>query len=389
MKKVYLDHNATTPVHPEVFEAMKPYFTETFGNPSSVHEFGRKGRVAIEKARQQIASLINCAPEEIIFTSGGTESDNTAIKGAAWANINKGKHLITSAVEHHAVLESCNHMIDHGFEVTVLKPDGHGFISPGDLQKAIRPDTVLVTIIHANNETGTIQDIPALAEVARQSDVLFHTDAVQSTGKIPYKIDELGVDMLSVSGHKLYGPKGIGLLYIRRGTDLHKFSHGGSHENRRRAGTENVPGIIGLAKAFEIAWRDMQSETVRLKRMTDNFIAGVQDRIDDIHIIGDLTRKVPNTVNIAFEAVEGESIVLSLDMKGIAVSSGSACSSGAVEPSHVVLAHGIRPDLAQGSIRFSFGRYSEENDIDYVLDILEKEIARLRSISPFYQSKKH
>lgn len=389
MKKVYLDHNATTPVHPEVFEAMKPYFTETFGNPSSVHEFGRKGRVAIEKARQQIASLINCAPEEIIFTSGGTESDNTAIKGAAWANINKGKHLITSAVEHHAVLESCNHMIDHGFEVTVLKPDGHGFISPGDLQKAIRPDTVLVTIIHANNETGTIQDIPALAEVARQSDVLFHTDAVQSTGKIPYKIDELGVDMLSVSGHKLYGPKGIGLLYIRRGTDLHKFSHGGSHENRRRAGTENVPGIIGLAKAFEIAWRDMQSETVRLKRMTDNFIAGVQDRIDNIHIIGDLTRKVPNTVNIAFEAVEGESIVLSLDMKGIAVSSGSACSSGAVEPSHVVLAHGIRPDLAQGSIRFSFGRYSEENDIDYVLDILEKEIARLRSISPFYQSKKH
>ena len=388
MKKIYLDHNATTPVHAEVFEAMKPYFTETFGNPSSVHEFGRKGRVAVETARQQIASLINCAPEEIVFTSGGTESDNTAIKGAAWANIDKGKHLITSAVEHHAVLESCNHMTEHGFEVTVLRPDSHGFISPDDLRKAIRPDTVLVTIIHANNETGTIQDIPALAEAAHESGVLFHTDAVQSTGKIPTKIDELGIDMLSVSGHKLYGPKGIGLLYIKRGTELHKFSHGGSHENRRRAGTENVPGIIGLAKAFEIAWRDMESETARLKRTTDRFIAGVQDRIDDIHIIGDLTRKVPNTVNIAFEAVEGESIVLSLDMKGIAVSSGSACSSGAVEPSHVVLAHGVRPDLAQGSIRFSFGRYSDEADIDYVLDVLEKEIARLRSISPFYQSKK-
>lgn len=388
MKLIYLDHNATTPVHPEVFEAMKPYFIETFGNPSSVHEFGRKSRAALEHARQTIAKLLNCSPDEIIFTSGGTESDNMAIKGAAWANIAEGKHIITSAVEHHAVLESCNYMREHSFEISVLKPDSKGLISPDDLKKAMRSDTILVTIMHANNETGTIQDIPALAGIAHESRVLFHTDAVQSTGKIPYTINKLGVDMLSVSAHKLYGPKGIGLLFLRKGTNIHKLSHGGSHEFRRRAGTENVPGAIGLAKAFEIACRDMESETSRLKRMTERFISGVRERIDDIHFIGDLNRRVPNTVNIAFEAVEGESIVLSLDMKGIAVSSGSACSSGAAEPSHVVLAHGIRPELAQGSIRFSFGRYSDEADIGYVLDVLEREIARLRSISPFYHSKK-
>ncbi len=387
MKRIYLDHNATTPVHPEVFEAMKPYFMDIFGNASSVHEFGRKARAALERARESIAGIFKCSPEEIIFTSGGTESDNMAIKGTAFANVSKGKHIITSAIEHHAVLESCHSLEKEGFEITILKPDNKGLISPDDLRKAIRPDTILVTIMHANNEIGTIQDISKLAEVAHQAGVLFHTDAVQTTGKIPYTIDQINVDLLSVSGHKLYGPKGIGLLYIKKKTNIRALCHGGSHEFKRRAGTENVPGAVGLAKAIEIAWRDMESESARLNRMVSKFIKGVRSRIDDITIIGDQENRVPNTVNIAFQAVEGESIVLSLDMKGIAVSSGSACSSGAVEPSHVVMALGIPAELAQGSIRFSFGRHSDEADIDYILDTLEAEIARLRSISPLYQSR--
>ena len=387
MKRIYLDHNATTPVHPEAFEAMKPYFMDTFGNASSVHEFGRKARVALERARESIAEIIKCSPEEIIFTSGGTESDNMAIKGTAFANASKGKHIITSAIEHHAVLESCHSLKKNGFDITILKPDNKGLISPDDLRRTVRPDTILVTIMHANNEIGTIQDISKLADVTHESAILFHTDAVQTTGKIPYTIDQLGINLLSVSGHKLYGPKGIGLLYIKKKTNIRALSHGGSHEFKRRAGTENVPGAVGLAKAIEIAWRDMESESTRLNRMVSKFVESVQNRIDDITIIGDQENRVPNTVNIAFRAVEGESIVLSLDMKGIAVSSGSACSSGAVEPSHVLMALGIPAELAQGSIRFSFGRHSEESDIDYILDTLETEIARLRSISPLYQSR--
>jgi cysteine desulfurase len=388
MKRIYLDHNATTPVHPEVLEAMKPFFTDTFGNPSSVHEFGRKTRVVVEKARESVAGNLGCLPEEVIFTSGGTESDNMAIKGAIWASPNKTGHLITSAVEHHAVLETCHHMDIHGCTTTVLKPDRLGHISSDDLKKALTLNTVLVSVMHANNETGTIQDIKSLAQVAHDAGVLFHTDAVQTTGKIPYKISDLGVDMLSLSAHKLYGPKGIGALYIKRGLNLHQLSHGGSHEFNRRAGTENVPAIIGLAKALEIAVRDMDIETTRLNRMTKYFSEKLAAKIPDIHFIGDQINRVPNTVNIAFEAIEGESIVLSLDMRGIAVSSGSACSSGAMEPSHVVMAHGVDSALARGSIRFSFGRYSDEADLDFVIATLEKEVTRLRSISPFYQAKK-
>ncbi|MCP4581398.1 MAG: cysteine desulfurase [candidate division Zixibacteria bacterium] len=387
MKRIYLDHNATTPVHPEVFEAMKPYFLDIYGNASSVHEFGRKARVALEQARESIAKLFNCSPEEIVFTSGGTESDNMAIKGAAFANKSNGNHIITSAIEHHAVLESCHSLEQRGYEVTVLTPDAKGLISPDQLRQAIKPETILVSIMHANNEIGIIQDIPELAGVAHDLGVLFHTDAVQSAGKIPYTIDQLGVDLLAVSGHKIYGPKGVGLLYIKKKTNIRTLSHGGSHEFKRRAGTENVAGAVGLAKALEIGWRDMESETTRLNRLTSAFVNGVKNRIDDITIIGDQENRVPNTVNIAFEAIEGESIVLSLDMKGIAVSSGSACSSGAVEPSHVVLALGIPGALAQGSIRFSFGRHSDEADLDYILDVLEKEVARLRSISPLYSAK--
>ena len=387
MKRIYLDHNATTPVHPEVLEAMMPYFSDTFGNASSVHEFGRKARVAIEQARESIAHHFGCSPDEVIFTSGGTESDNMAIKGVALPYIGQKKHIITSAIEHHAVLESCHALESLGFELTVLAPDSTGQITPKQLKRAIKPETTLVSIMHANNEIGVIQDIAGLVEVAHESGVIFHTDAVQSTGKIPFTVDQLGIDLMAVSAHKLYGPKGMGLLYIRKKTNIRPLSHGGSHEFKRRAGTENVPGAIGLAKAIEIAWRDMESETSRLRKLTTDFVEGVKNRIGDVTIIGDQVNRVPNTVNIAFEAVEGESIVLSLDMKGIAVSSGSACSSGAVEPSHVVMSLGIPAALAQGSIRFSFGRYSDEADLDYILDVLEKEIARLRSISPLYQGK--
>jgi len=388
MKRIYLDHNATTPVHPEVFEAMKPYFMDTFGNASSTHEFGRKARVALEQAREKIASLLGCKADEVIFTSGGTESDNMAIKGTVWANADQKTHLITSAIEHHAVLETCKYLAAHGSALTILQPDNLGIISPDDLHKAITKDTVLVSIMHANNETGTIQDIAALAKVAHESGVLFHTDAVQSAGKIPYKINQLDVDMLSISAHKLYGPKGIGLLYLRKGTNLVQLSHGGSHEFKRRAGTENVPSAIGLAKALEIAYRDMEMETARLNRMTAKFAEQLQVHIDGIHFIGDQQKRVPNTINVAFEAIEGESILLSLDMKGIAVSSGSACTSGATEPSHVALAMGVKPELAQGAIRFSFGRHSEEADLDFVIDTLVKEVGRLRSMSPLYRAKK-
>jgi len=388
MKRIYLDHNATTPVHPEVLEAMKPYFSDEFGNASSLHGYGRAARIALENAREKIAGLFKCFPDEIIFTSGGTESDNMAIKGTAWAKMEKGKHIITSNIEHPAVLQSCHFLEEQGFEITYLHTGVDGRVCPDDLKKAIRPDTILVSIIHANNETGVIQDIVRLVKMAHDRNVPFHTDAVQSTGKIPFTIDQLGVDMLSVSGHKLYGPKGVGVFYIKKKTEIRRLSHGGSHEFNRRAGTENVAGIVGLAKAIEIAWRDMDTESEKLRKLTKIFVDGVRNRIDGIRIIGDQKNRVPNTVNIAFKAIEGESIVLSLDLKGVAVSSGSACSSGAVEPSHVILAMGVSPDLAQGSIRFSFGRSNSESDIDYLLDILEQEVNRLRSISPLYQTQR-
>ncbi len=386
MKKVYLDHNATTPVHPEVMEAMKPYFMDEFGNPSSLHGYGRKSRVAIESAREKIAGIFKCLPQEIIFTSGGTESNNLAIKGIAWARKNMGRHIITSTIEHHAVLEPFHYLERNGFEATFLEPDSNGRISVDDLKNALRTDTILVSIIHANNETGTIQDIAELAEITHKTGALFHTDAVQSTGKIPYEIDKLGVDILSVSGHKLYAPKGVGLLYLNKKVKIQQLNHGGSHESNRRAGTENVPGIVGLAKAIEIAWRDMDEETERLTKLTGIFTEEVKKRIPDITIIGDQKHRVPNTVSIAFSAVEGESILLSLDLKGIAVSAGSACASGETEPSHVILAMGVPPELAQATIRFSFGRLNDFSDIDYVLDALEKEVDRLRSISPLYHN---
>jgi cysteine desulfurase len=384
MKKIYLDHNATTPVLPEVFEAMRPYFMEEFGNASSIHGYGRVARVVIEESRQKIAAILQCAPDEIVFTSGGTESDNLAIKGGAWAKKDSGKHIITSAIEHHAVLESCRYLKKTGFEVTYLKPDRLGRIASETLKQAIRSDTILISIMHANNETGVIQDIPSMSKIALESGIAFHTDAVQSTGKIPYSIPELGIEMLSISAHKFYGPKGVGLLYIKKKTKIMPLNHGGSHENNKRAGTENVPGIVGLAKALEVAQRDLLDETNRLAKIKSIFVDGVKKRIRDIEIIGDQQNCIPNTVCISFKGIEGESIVLSLDLKGIAVSSGSACSSGSVNASHVILAMGIPPEQAHGIIRFSFGRTNSESDIVYILDVLEQEIARIRSISPLY-----
>jgi len=384
MRSVYLDHNATTPVHPEVLEAMIPYFSQKFGNASSMHFSGRESKAALEDARATCAKILSCKDSEIVFTSGGTESDNYAIKGAAFANRKRGKHIITSPIEHHAVSVSCEFLQKEGFEVTYLPVDSCGIIDPDDLRKALRPDTTLISIMHANNETGVIQDIMGLAGIAHEGGALFHTDAVQSTGKIPYAISALGCDLLSISAHKLYGPKGVGLLYIKSGTKIQAWNQGGGHERGRRAGTENVAGIVGLTKALEIAFRDMERETAKLNAMTSRFYGSLRDRIPDIHLNGSLERRVPNTLNISFKGVEGEAMILSLDMKGISVSSGSACTSGATEASHVLVAMGITGERAHGSVRFSFGRSNSEEDIDYVVDILAQEVQRLRDISPLY-----
>jgi cysteine desulfurase len=384
MKTVYLDHNATTPVHPEVLKAMLPYFSENFGNASSIHASGRDAKAALEDARAKVAELLGVKSSEIYFTSGGTESDNFAIKGIAYANRGRGKHIITSPIEHHAVIRSCEFLQKEGFDVTYLAVDSEGLVDPDELRRAIKPETTLVTIMHANNETGIIQDLKELVAVAHEKGAYFHTDAVQSTGKIPYSIPDLGCDLLSISAHKLYGPKGVGVLYIKSGTKIQPWNEGGGHERGRRAGTENLAGIMGLTKALEIAHRDMANETTKLLGMTTRFYELVKAKIPDIRLNGSFTRRVPNTLNISFKAIEGESMILSLDMKGISVSSGSACTSGATEASHVLMAMKVPAELAHGSLRFSFGRSNNDDDIDYVVDVLAKEVQRLRNISPLY-----
>ncbi len=388
MRTVYLDHNATTPVHPEVYETIRPYFIDVFGNASSIHQSGREAKAALEDVRQTIADLLGCRSSELYFTSGGTESDNFAIKGIAFANRAKGKHIITSSIEHHAVDVSCRFLEKEGFEVTFLPVDSEGFVDPDELKKAIRPDTILVTIMHANNETGVIQDLKTLTSVVKDAGVYFHTDAVQATGKIPYKINDHGCDLLSISAHKLYGPKGVGLIYIKTGTKIQPWNEVGRHERGRRAGTENVAGAIGLGKALEIAARDMDVETKKMVSMTTRFYELVKERIPDIKLNGSFQKRVPNTLNISFRAVEGEAMILSLDLKRIMVSSGSACTSGATEPSHVLEAMGIPPEIGQGSVRFSFGRSNREDDVEYAVDILAGEVKRLRDISPLYAQSK-
>jgi cysteine desulfurase len=377
---VYLDHNASTPVHPEVVAAMLPYFGERFGNPSSVHSFGREAREGVEIAREQIANFLSVSKDEVVFTSGGTESDNLAIKGVAGA---RGTgHIITSQIEHHAVLRTCQALETPGFAVTYLPVDGDGLINPDDVRRAIRPDTILITIMHANSEVGTIQPVDAIGAIARERGIPFHVDGVQTFGKVPIDLDGFGIDLLSFSSHKIYGPKGVAGLYVRKGTKMVSVQHGGEHERRRRAGTENVPGIVGFGEAVELRAREMEAEAVRLAALRNRFWQGVSARVPDVRLNGHPTRRLPGTLNLCFRHVESESIVLGLDLKGVAVSAGSACTSGNVEPSYVLVAMGVPLDWAMGSVRATLGRLNTDADIDYVLEVLPPLVERIRSLSP-------
>ncbi|QNB45307.1 cysteine desulfurase NifS [Thermanaerosceptrum fracticalcis] len=388
MRRVYLDHSATTPVRPEVAQIVLEYMTNKFGNPSSVHVYGREAKQGLEKAREQVAKLINAKPEEIIFTSGGTEADNLAITGIAQTYANKGKHIITSAVEHHAVLDTCKNLEKLGYTVTVLPVDEYGIIKLEDLKKAITKETILITIMHANNEVGSIQPVAEIGKIAKENGVIFHTDAVQSLGKIPVDVDKMNIDLLSGSGHKIYAPKGIGFLYIRRGVGLKPLTFGGGQERRRRPGTENLPGIVGLGLAAELAGKEMETEMPRIAKLRDRLIAGIMERIPHVRLNGHPQERVPNNVNVSFEFVEGESLLLSLDMKGIAASSGSACTSGSLDPSHVLMAMGICHEIAHGSVRMTLGKANTEEDIDYVLEVLPPIVERLRLMSPLYQQQR-
>ncbi|RKY56362.1 MAG: cysteine desulfurase NifS [Candidatus Neomarinimicrobiota bacterium] len=384
MKSIYLDHAATCPTDPKVVEAMLPYFSDHYGNPSSIYSLSRTTRNAIENARTILASAIGADPKEIVFTSGGSESDNFAIKGIAHALKDKGNHIITSQIEHHAVLYTCKFLEKNGYDVTYVPVDEHGTIKLDELEKAIRPDTILITVMHANNEIGTIQPIRQIGEIAKKHGIKFHTDAVQTFGHIPVNANDLNVDLLSISAHKFYGPKGVGALYIRKGTKITPQSHGGDQERRRRASTENVPGIVGLGKAVEIATESMADEADRQTKLRNDFIKAILEKIPDSRLNGHPVDRLPNNINISFEGIEGESILLNLDMYGIAASTGSACSSSSLEPSHVLLSIGLTHELAHGSVRFSLGKHTTREELDRVVDILPGIIQKLRAMSPLY-----
>ena len=386
MNRIYLDHAATTPTHPEVLKVMLPYFTDIFGNPSTLYECGPQAKEAIEIARAKVTDLMGARADEIVFTSGGTESDNFALKGVAFANEAKGNHIITSAIEHHAVLETCKFLEKRGFRVTCLPVDCYGMVDPHDVRKVITGKTILISIILANNEVGTIAPIAEISRISRQREIYFHTDAVQALGHIPMSVDELGVDLLSLSAHKLYGPKGIGALYIRKGTRIDSFMHGGEQEKGRRASTENVPGIVGLGKAAELASQEMNEEAGRLVNLRDKLIKGILGLIDHTHLNGHPTRRLPNNVNISFDFIEGEALLLNLDREGICVATGSACGSADNEPSHVLLAMGVPTIRAHGSLRFTLGKWTTEAEIDRVLDVLPHIVAKLRMMSPLWRS---
>ncbi len=386
MKKIYLDYAATTPVHPEVVKAMVPYFTEIYGNPSSIHSCGQEARAGVESARAKVADFIGARTEEIVFTSGGTESDNFATKGIAYANETRGKHIIISTVEHHAVLEPCHFLERSGFKITYLPVDQFGMINPEDVKKAITPETILVSILHASNEVGTIQPLEKIGKITRESGVYLHTDAVQTFGHIPIDVKDLNVDLLSISGHKLYGPKGIGALYIRKGTKITPFMQGGGQEDGRRGSTYNVPGIVGLGKAVDIAREEMGTEAERLIRYRDRLIEGLQTKIDYLKLNGHPVKRLPNNVNISAAFVEGEATLLSLDFAGICASTGSACSSESSEPSHVLTAMQIPPEEARCSLRFSLGKWTLESEIDQVLKVFPEIITKLRAMSPLYNA---
>ncbi|PJC46623.1 MAG: cysteine desulfurase NifS [Candidatus Omnitrophica bacterium CG_4_9_14_0_2_um_filter_43_12] len=381
-KLIYFDNNATTPVALEVFKAMEPFYKDEYGNASSIHAKGRPARLAIDKARHAIASLIGASDEDIIFTSGGTESDNIAIKGAVLANSSKGNHIITSKTEHSAVLATCKFMEKNGFTVTYLPVNKYGMVLPDDLKNAITEKTVLVTIMHANNETGTINPIKELAAIAKEKKILFHTDAVQSFGKLDTDAGNLGVDLLSVSAHKIHGPKGVGALYVKKGVKITPLTHGGHHERKLRAGTENVPGIIGFAKAAELISVDRENKNQALTNLRNRLHNGISEKINNVYLNGHPTQRLPGTLNLSFRYIEGESIMLNLDMQGVCVSTGSACTSGTLEPSHVLTAMGVAVDIAQGSIRFSLSDINTQSEVDYCISILPEIIKRLRAMSP-------
>jgi cysteine desulfurase len=384
MRRVYLDNNATTPVMPEVFEAMRPYFGERFGNASSIHHHGQETRAAVERARESVAALLGCRPAEIVFTSGGTEADNLAIFGL----VRPGDHVISSTIEHHAVLNSCKHLEEKGIEVTYLPVDGRGLVDPDDLRRALRSNTKLVTIMMANNETGVIQPVEEIGKICAEADVYFHTDGVQAASKVPIRVKEIGCDLLSISGHKLHAPQGVGALYVRKGTTLEPRFFGGSHERSRRAGTENVPGIVGLGKAAELAIQGFESgETDRVSALRDRLEHAILDNVEAAAVNGAGVPRVPNTSNIYFDYIEGEALIIALDLKGLAVSTGAACSSGAVEPSHVLTAMGLRPDRARASIRFSLGKQNTAEDVDFAIQLVPASVERLRELSPVYNKE--
>jgi cysteine desulfurase len=385
MDRIYLDHNATTPVRPEVRDRMLPFLGELFGNPSSAHSFGQEVKVQFEEARQRIADQLGASPAQIVFTSGGTESDNYAIKGTAFA-AGKG-HIITAMVEHPAVLQTVSWLAKKGFDASYVQVDSSGVVDPDEVKKALRPDTILVSIMHMNNEVGTIQPVEEIAAIAKEAGVYFHTDAVQSFGKLPTKVDELGVDLLSVAAHKIYGPKGVGALYIRKGTRIDPLIIGGAQEKRRRSGTENIAGIVAFGEAIVQAEAEREQLYSRFTGLREKLVKGLTDRIPEVIINGDPSRTFPSTVSASVSHVEGESLLLSLDMEGIAVSTGSACSSGSLEPSHVLVSMGIETVLAQGTLRFSMGRGTTEAQIDHLLEVFPPIVDRLRRMSPLSASK--
>jgi cysteine desulfurase len=383
-RRIYLDNNATTPVLPEVLDAMRPYFGEHFGNASSIHHHGQETRSAVERARDAVAALLGCRSAEVVFTSGGTEGDNLAIAGLTQA----GDHVITSSIEHHAVLLSCKHLEETGCEVTCVPVDGRGLVDPEDVRRALRPNTKLISIMMANNETGVLQPVEEIGKIAAEADVYFHTDAVQAAGKVPIDVKRIGCDALSISGHKMHAPQGVGALYVRKGTRLEPLFYGGRHERSRRAGTENVPGIVALGKAADLALHGFErGDDKKISALRDRLQQGILAQVDEAAVNGEGTPRVPNTSNMYFDHLEGESMVIALDLKGLAVSTGAACSSGAIEPSHVLVAMGLRSDRARGSLRFSLGKQNTAEDIDFALALVPETVARLRELSPAYRKQ--
>lgn len=385
MRRVYFDHNATTPVDREVLEAMLPYFTEEYGNASSIHSTGQRARAAVERARESVAALLGARASEVTFTSGGTESDNLAIFGIVGAAGEGRKHVITSQIEHSAVLNTCQALERQGVDVTYLPVSREGLLDPDAVRRALRPETVLIAVMHANNELGTVQPLEEIGRIAAEADVYFHTDAVQSAGKVPISVERLGVDLLAISGHKLYAPKGVGALYVRKGTRLQPILFGGHHERDRRPGTENVAGIVGLGKAAELARVRLAEDSARLAALRNRLEAGLVERVPHARINGSREHRTPNTANITFPFIEGEALVIALDLKGLACSTGAACSSGAVEPSHVLTAIGMPPEDARASLRFSLGHASTPEDVDFVLSVVPGAVEHLRELSPLYK----